>query len=152
MKKTWWKVPLYCMLASWICFQLEIRFLGQLAIITLPDGSISMDNTRWMILSGVLLLAVVLIGGLVFFRRMTRREIFFSASVMVALNIVLGLISYKQSMVGFYWSELTEWNSIISEVLYRLNLHAWLIEVICWLPPYIFVPFGRREQEENGLK
>jgi len=20
MKKSWWKVPLYCMVASWICF------------------------------------------------------------------------------------------------------------------------------------
>lgn len=56
MKKSWWKVPLYCMVASWICFQLEIRFLGRWAIVTLPDGSISSDNTRWMLMSAGLFL------------------------------------------------------------------------------------------------
>ena len=89
MKKSWWKVPLYCMVASWICFQLEIRFLGRWAIVTLPDGSISSDNTRWMLMSAGLFLAVVCIGGFFLFRKMTRKEIFFSSSALVALNIYI---------------------------------------------------------------
>ena len=93
MKNSWWKVPLYCMAAGWICFQLEIRWLGQWAIVTLPDGTITSDTTRWMILSAGLFLAVVLIGGLLFFRKMTRKEILFSASVLAILNVVLGLLA-----------------------------------------------------------
>ena len=63
MKKSWWKIPVYCMAASWVCFQMEVHFLGKWTIVTLPDGSLSSDNTRWVIISAVLFLAVVCIGG-----------------------------------------------------------------------------------------
>ena len=69
MKKSWWKVPLYCIVASWICFQLEVRFLGRWTIVTLPDGSISTDSTRRLILNIVLFIIVVAIGGFFFFRK-----------------------------------------------------------------------------------
>ena len=64
---------------------------------TLPDGSISSDNTRWMLMSAGLFLAVVCIGGFFLFRKMTRKEIFFSSSALVALNIVLGIFTYLRS-------------------------------------------------------
>ena len=105
MKKSWWKVPLYCIVASWICFQLEVRLLGRWAIITLPDGTITSDNTRWMIMSAFVFLAVVSIGGFLFFRKMTHKEIFCSASVLVALNIVLGIFTYatQHTFAFFIW-------------------------------------------------
>ena len=87
MKKTWWRVPVYCLAASWICFQLEVRLLLHLAIVTLPDGSISSDNTRSLIVFGTLFLAVLLIGGLVFFKKIGRRELLVSALIMVLMNI-----------------------------------------------------------------
>jgi hypothetical protein len=150
MKKAWWKVPLYCVVASWICFQLEVRLLGRWAIITLPDGSISSDNTRWMIMSAVLFLAIVCIGGFLFFPKMTRKEIFCSASVLVALNIVLGIFTYITQHIFTYfsllWSELTEWDSILSQILSQLGLNEWLSAVIIWvLPPYVFLLFGKKE-------
>lgn len=149
MKQSWWKVPLYCIAASWICFQLEVRLLGRWAIVTLPDGSISSDNTRWMVMSAALFLAVVCIGGFVFFRRMTRKEIFCSACVLVVLNVVFGLFTYKMQRVfpsfTIFWSELTEWDSIVSQLLFQLDLNEWLSAAIAWLlPPYIFVLFGTR--------
>lgn len=150
MKKSWWKVPLYCIVASWICFQLEVRFLGRWAIVTLPDGTITSDNTRWMIMSAIVFLAVVCIGGFLFFRKMTRKEIFCSASVLVALNIVLGIFTYAtQRTFTFFamlWSELTEWDSVFSQILLQLNLNEWVSAVIIWvLPPYIFLLFGKKE-------
>ena len=149
-KKSWWKVPLYCIVASWICFQLEVRLLGRWAIITLPDGTITSDNTRWMIMSAFVFLAVVSIGGFLFFRKMTHKEIFCSASVLVALNIVLGIFTYAtQHTFAFFtilWSELTEWDSVFSQILLQLNLNEWLSAVIIWvLPPYIFLLFGKKE-------
>ena len=99
MKKSWWKVPVYCMAASWVCFQMEVHFLGKWTIVTLPDGSLSSDNTRWLILSAVLFLAVVCIGGFFLFRKMTHKEIFFSSSALVALNIVGNV---KKCAVGKY--------------------------------------------------
>ena len=88
MKKYWWKVPVYCMAASWVCFQMEVHFLGKWTIVTLPDGSISSDNIRWLILSAVLFLAVVCIGGFFFLRKMTRKEIFFQPVEKVRLGIM----------------------------------------------------------------
>ena len=150
MKKSWWKVPLYCIVASWICFQLEVRLLGRWAIITLPDGTITSDNTPWMIMSAFVFLAVLSIGGFLFFRKMTHKEIFCSASVLVALNIVLGIFTYAtQHTFAFFtilWSELTEWDSVFSQILLQLNLNEWLSAVIIWvLPPYIFLLFGKKE-------
>ncbi|MEI3102469.1 MAG: hypothetical protein V8T45_12405 [Oscillospiraceae bacterium] len=66
MKRNWWKVPLYCLIASWICFQLEVRLLLRFAIVTLPDGSISSDSTRSLIVFALVFMAVLLIGGLAF--------------------------------------------------------------------------------------
>lgn len=151
MKKSWWKVPLYCIIASWVCFQLEVRFLGKWAIVTLPDGSISSDNIRWMIMTAVLFIAVVCVGGFLFFRKMTRRELFCSASVLVVLNIIFGLIAYKrQGMFSIYFSELTEWDSFISSALFQVTRNIWVSAVIDWvLPPYIFVLFGRKAADEG---
>lgn len=150
MKNSWWKVPLYCMAASWICFQLEIRWLGQWAIVTLPDGTITSDTTRWMILSAGLFLAVVLIEGLVFFRKMTRKEILFFSSVLAVLNVVLGLlanlIQHTLPYLTMLWVELNEWSSIFSQILSQLGVNLWVNAFLVWiLPPYIFLFFGKKE-------
>lgn len=150
MRNSWWKVPLYCMAASWICFQLEIRWLGQWALVTLPDGTITSDTARWMILSAGLFLAVVLVGGLLFFRKMSRKEILFSASVLAALNVLLGLLSYLVQhdlpYLALFWAELTEWSGIFTQILLRLGANEWVSAFLVWLlPPYIFLLFGKKE-------
>lgn len=146
MKKSWWNVPLYCMLASWVCFQLEVRFLGKWAIVSLPDGSVSTDSTRWLLLNVVLFIVVVAIGGCFFFRKLTRRELFCSASVLAVLDLVFGLIAYKiQGTFSLYFAELTEWSSFISTLLVHVTSNLWLSAVICWVvPPYIFLLFGKK--------
>ena len=149
MKKSWWKVPLYCMAAGWICFELKVRLLGRFAIVTLPDGSITSDNTRWIIMCGILFVITIAVGGLFFFRRMFRRELFASASVMVALNVVCGLIAYKtNSTFSFYWAELTEWSSFVPQLLYRLQINEWISAILTWALPYLFLLFGKRRS--NG--
>lgn len=149
MKTSWWKVPLYCMVAGWICFELEVRLLGRFAIVTLPDGSITSDNTRWIIMCGILFVITIAVGGLFFFRRMSRRELFVSASVMVVLNVVCGLIAYKtNSVFSFYWTELTEWSSFVPQLLYRLQVNEWISAILTWALPYLFLLFGKRRS--NG--
>lgn len=147
MKKSWWKVPLYCLAASWIRFQLTIR-LGRLVLVTLPDGSVSADETRWMLISGVLFALTIALGGLVFFRKMTRRELLRSAAVMAALNAVCGLTAYYiQGMFALYWSELTEWDIFVAQLLFDLGLNQWVSAAVLWLLPFVFVLFGRKDTE-----
>ncbi len=148
MKRNWWKVPLYCLIASWICFQLEVRLLLRFAIVTLPDGSISSDSTRSLIVFALVFMAVLLIGGLAFFRKISRRELLVSALVMVVLNAVVTLIAYKaQGMFALYWSEFTEWSIFIPQLLYKLGMEPdnLLAGVLSWLAPLLFVPFGKKE-------
>lgn len=149
MKKSWWKVPLYCTAASFLCFVLTVRIFGQFTLTTLPDGTITVDNTRWMILSSLLFLAVIVAGGILVFRKMTRKELFYSASVLVAVNVLFGLISYKaQGMFAVYWSMFSEWNSFVAELLVRINLNPWVSAVIIWLLPYLFILFGKKDVQK----
>ena len=151
MRKSWWKVPLYCVIASWICFQLTVHLFGQWAIVTLPDGSLSPDLARWRVISVALFLIIICIGGIFFFRRMTRREIFCSASVMAVLNIVFGLLANKmQGVVSLYFAELTTWSSVVSSLTFQVTGDIWIAAVIAWvIPPYMFVLFGRRTVRED---
>lgn len=149
MNKTWWRVPLYCLIASWICWQINIHLVSRIASVILPDGTISVDHTIYMIISGVLFFTVIVVGGIYFFRKMTRKELFCSASVLVCFNIVFGLISYKvQGMMVIYWSELSSWSVFVSELLIAIGLNIWIITIISWvLPPYVFMFFGKRNSE-----
>lgn len=150
MKKCWWKVPLYCMIAGWICYQLEIRCVVKWAIITRPDGSVSADTTKCLIISACLFVLTVVIGGLLIFRKMSRKEVLLSALVMVGINIVIGLLGFRSSTISFYLMTLTEWQSIVGQLLYLITDNKWIDSIIFWIvPPFVFVPFGRKEQAES---
>jgi len=145
VKKIWWKVPLYCAAAGWVSFQLMVRLIGRLAIVTLPDGTVTSDNTIWMLLSGCVFVAVVLLGGFLVFRKMTRREIFLSASILVILNAIMGIISQINfSAYPMFWIYVSEWSSFLSQLLFRLNLNEWISAIIVWSAPWLFVPFGKK--------
>ena len=101
-------------------------------------------------MSAGLFLAVVCIGGFFLFRKMTRKEIFFSSSALVALNIVLGIFTYLTQRIftsfAMLWSELSEWASVFSQIAFQFGLNEWLSAAIVWiLPPYIFLLFGKKE-------
>ena len=134
------------MVASWLCFQLEIRLIARFAVVTDPDGMPAVNGAFTMTLYGVLFILVVAVGGLLFFRKMTRRELLCSASVMVALNVVLGIISYKlPGTIDFIWVELTEWDAVVTQLLVKAGLGTWLSTAVKWLlPPYVFVLFGKK--------
>ena len=153
MRKTWWKVPLYCIVASWVSFQLE-TILGRWTLVTLPDGSLTTDFTRWRIMEAVLLAAIVCVGGFLFFRRMTRKEIFFSASVLVVFNVAAGFItSQMQPVASVYFGWMTGWSGFVSSLLSSLTQKPWLASIVQWvLPPYIFVLFGRKDEKEHEEK
>ena len=88
-----WKLPAYCLLSGFICYQLLVHVLGYFAIVTLPDGSITADNDRWMLLSGILFVIVLAVGWALF-RKLPRRELFVSASILAGLNVLFGILAY----------------------------------------------------------
>ena len=140
-----WKVPAYGMLSGFMCHLLLVYVLGRLAIVTLPDGSITVDNGRWMLLSAILFVIVLAVGW-VLFRALPRRELLVSASILVGLNVLFGVLSAATNgSFGFFWYSLSEWDSIVSQLLHAAGMNMWASTIITWLlPPYIFVLFGRR--------
>ena len=145
-----WKVPAYCMIAGWICFQLEIRFLGRFALVTLPDGAISADNTRWLILTGVLFCLVLALGALVFFRKMTRRELAVSATAAFVINAVIGVSAYisRTGWLSLVYSEISEWCSVLPQLLGLVTDNQWISAVVIWAAPYLFVLFGKKTADQ----
>ena len=130
-----WKVPAYGMLSGFMCHLLLVYVLGRLAIVTLPDGSITVDNGRWMLLSAILFVIVLAVGW-----------VLVSASILVGLNVLFGVLSAATNgSFGFFWYSLSEWDSIVSQLLNAAGVNMWASTIITWLlPPYIFVLFGRR--------
>ncbi|NCA93273.1 hypothetical protein EOM82_08580 [bacterium] len=148
-KKTIWKVPLFCVIAGIIDFYVSVRMLSW-AIIRLPDGTVTIDDTRSLMVFGVIFLATFLAGGLIFFRKMTRREIFYSASVLAVYGIVLMLVQYGFNLTTgpaavwmmylFYPFEVF---TFISQLLIKFAANLWIGAAIQALAPYLFVLFGK---------
>ena len=150
VKRVWWKVPLYCVIAGFISWYLMLGYIGRLAIVKLPDGTITSNNNIWMLLSGILFVVVLLLGGLLFFRKMTRKELLYSATVMFVLNAIMGIVSYllPSSSITFFFVEIAEWYSFIPQLFYKLggtSAIAWIGSVVGWATVYLFVLFGKKD-------
>ncbi len=145
--KSWWKIPLFCIVAGWICFELEVRFLGRFAIVRLPDGSITSNNTYWMIMSAVLFAITLVVGGCLFFRKMTKKELLFSASVMFVFGMICGILSQISNIIFImtFYSKIYTWCDITTQILFKLNVNTWVSAVVLWAVPFLFVLFGKKE-------
>ena len=150
MRHTWWRIPAFCSIAGWVDYHIKVWLFGRWTVVTLPDGSITVDDVKWAWLSLALMALTVVVGGLLICRSMTRRKVFASASVLVGINIVTGLMFMQlNNMVAIYWSQFTEWEGGISRLLYQAGAPEWLITVIIWALPYLFVPFGRAGEKTS---
>ena len=152
-KGIFWRVPLFCILAGVIAFNMIVFLLGRFAIVRLPDWTITTDNTRMLIIYGAIFIVTLIVGGMVFFRNMTRKEIFFSASIIVAINWIMILTQWAFNLTTgpgaiffMYASQIFEWSSIVPLLLYRVNENLLLGAFIGSLMPYLFIPFGKKEQ------
>mgnify|MGYP000884406975 CR=1 FL=1 len=150
-KKKLWRVPLYCIFAGLVIFYIAVNFLGRFMLVVLSDGTIALDNTRVLIIHGSIFGLVLLIGGF-FLRDMTRKEIFYSTSIIVAIGITANLFQWAFNLTTglgaiffMYTSRAFEWSNIIPQLLNRANINPWLGAFIGSLTPYLFIPFGKRD-------
>lgn len=91
--KQLWKIPLYCVLAGWVSFQVIVYATAWFAVVMLPDGSYTVDRTRAQFFYILVFVAAVSIGGFLF-RRMTKKEIFCSATIIVAFQMLMTLVQW----------------------------------------------------------
>ena len=96
-----------------------------------------------LLIVAVIFIVAVLLGGLVFFRKMTRRQIFYSALVLSGLNLVMWLLACVglTSVTNFYWMYLTAWDN----VFFYLLPQSWVTILLRYLlSPHIFILFGKK--------
>lgn len=152
-KEILWKVPLFCIFAGVVAYHTIIFLIGRFAIVILPDGAITADNTRMLIIYGAMFIVTLVVGGRFFFRNMTRKEIFFSASIIVVIGLIMVLIQWAFNITTgpgavffVYIYQISAWSSIIPQFLNRVIENPWLNALIGKLTPYLFILFGKKEQ------
>ena len=145
-KRGSWKIPAYCLFAEFLCYQLLIRAgLGRFATVALLRG----DRRPWMRLSGISFLIILAVGWALF-RKLPRRELSASASILAMLSILFGMLPYvTDGELGYSWRDFCQWDSIVFQLLKAAGVEKWISKPVTWaLPPYIFVLFGKKEESE----
>lgn len=150
--QTLWKVPVFCMVASLISFYLTVYIGGFFFTVkTLgTDGitQVSADPLRSAIFNGVLFLLVLLVGGLLVFRSMTKAEI--AVSVGITSGIYLLIVLAQLYMPGFPLSlsitlaYIQNWTGILSSFLLKLTNNLTLSVIFSSFAPLLFIPFGKK--------
>lgn len=59
VKLVWWKIPLYSVIVGFVSWWLMVSYIGRLAIVKLPDGTITSNQTVWSLLSGGVFIIVL---------------------------------------------------------------------------------------------
>lgn len=146
-----WKVPVFCVAAGYISFYIYVFFVSRFGVTVLPDGSYTTNKFLTMLLS-LILLAATLAGGYLLFQKMTRSEIFTSASIIVGIHLILQLIqllcqgSTLSFSIGMYFTYANEWCRIISEPFYLLTKNLWIGAFVVCFTPYLFVLLRKKDK------
>lgn len=151
-KNMLWRVVLYFPIASFISGYISL-LLSPFCFqrVTNPDGVVSavVDPLKEGLLNGGLLLAVFLIGGLVFFRSMTRKEIVASAGILTAIEIILLLLAQVAPQLasnifnGPFWMMFSIFSMVASYIARVLPVPV-LPGLIAAFTPMLFVVFGKK--------
>ena len=150
-KKVLWRVPIYLIIAGLITFRLNIFLFSKFAVSKLPDGTIVSNETAVTVIYWLVLIGTLFIGGIAFFRNMTRKEIFLSSSIIVVLDIIIlfaqwamQINSGSMAVLFMYFAEINEWSMAIPLLLMKVVDNLWICSFVGCLAPYLFIPFGKK--------
>ena len=149
---TLWRVPVFCIIASWLSYYITI-YGGFLYVVrtTGADGAVevSVDPLRSTLFQGVLFLAILLLGGTVGLPVYDKAGDCASAALISAVYLVVLLLQLY--LPGFppalsvWLAPFQNWKGILSSLLLRfMNFHLALAASA--FAPFLFVPFGRRQK------
>lgn len=150
--RTLWKVPVYCVVASWISFYLTV-YLGGFFFTVKTVGAdgvtqVSADPIRSAIINAVLFLIVLLVGGLWAFRSMSKAEI--AASSAIASGIFLLIVLAQLYIPSFPISlsirlaYIQNWTGTVSSFLLKLTDNLTVSVILSSFSPMLFILFGRK--------
>jgi hypothetical protein len=149
LKTSIWRVPLISLVAGMLYSRCYVRLVLRFGVV--EPGVI--DETVSLIVSGVLLLAVLVLGWALLLRKQTRREIFISASVVVAyglllwvLQVLLGAVTGPAAVVFLHLGTPLEWTGFFAELslyLHDRGVTIPFLGLLRYMVPWLFAAFGR---------
>lgn len=150
--KNLWKVPVYCVIASWISFYL-IVYIGRLffMIKTIDtDGitHVSVNSVGYVIVDIAIFLIVLLIGGLWVFRSMTKAEVAISAGIMSAIYLLTVFVQMYVPDLPIALNDsliyIQTWMGTLSSLLAKLTDHRSISIILSSFSPLLFILFARK--------
>ena len=150
--RTLWKVPIYCVVASWISFYLTV-YLGGFFFTVKTVGAdgvtqVSADPIRSAIFNMALFLIVLLIGGLWAFRSMSNAEIAVSSAITSGIYLLIALAQlYIPSFpisLSIRLAYIQNWISIVSSLILKLTDNLTVSVILSSFSPMLFILFGRK--------
>lgn len=147
-----WRLPVALIVAG-----IVIRFIGTsraLSWIYLRevDNTITANNTAYIVLHAVLFVAVLVLIGLFLCGGMSKREVFASASIYVAVHLILELVLKFVSpliipifIISYYGFA---YNQCFIDALSAISGSA-VVSLIGVFSTYLFVLFGKDQEEQS---
>ena len=150
--QTLWKVPVYCVIASWVSFYFTVYIGGFFFTIKTvgADGvtQVSADPVRSAIFDAVIFLIVLLVGGLWAYRSMTKVEVVVSAGIAsgIYLLIVLAQLYVPNFPISLSISLacIQNWTGTLSSLLVKLIHNLTVSVILSSFAPLFFILFGRK--------
>ncbi len=150
-KNSIWKVPLISLIASFLIIPLYMKII--MYSLKLTAGMINPIIS--LSASGGLLLLTLLLGGGIFLRKHTKKEIFVSAAVVSAYGFVLLSVQLlfdfttgPMALVFLQLSKPLQWTLFFGELTIiledKFQIPFWIFSYLRCFVPFLFVLFGRK--------
>ncbi len=140
-----WRVPVFCILASWISFYLTI-YLGRFFFIQEIEQTWSANPVRLFIFNAMLFIIILLIGGLGVFKTMTRLEIAVSATITSCIYFSLTVLQHYlfEFFISSQLWNVQHWPNLIYSIYFHLTNNVYMSVALGNLSPFLFVLFGKK--------
>lgn len=151
--KELWKVPVFCIVAGILYWYIYVYLVAWVGVQTLPDGSIGANPVVTWLADAVLFAATLLTGWRIF-RKLSKKELFWSATILVVPLLVLVVIQLIVgtrlgfiSQLSLFYTEIVTWGQFITQLLFLLTKSSAFCAIATAFHPYIFILFGHKQAE-----
>ena len=145
-KETLWYVPVFCFFAGIISSRILIWEIRLFASENLGNNGIYVYTSRFLIFYGINLI-LILIAGFFIFRKIPRKDLFFSALLMAVIQIIFLLIQITSGeLINIIFYYLSNWCTVFSELAHEKFGNQLIGNVVQCFMPFIFVLFGKSKE------
>ena len=143
-KESLWYIPLFCFAAGIFCNYILMRFEVLLfASENQGNNSVYFYTSRFIFLYAINFI-IALIAAYFIFRRISRRELFYSALLTVAIHVALLIIQATTGKMLNLFFSVSGWCTFFSYFTHEQFGSELIGQVIQCFVPFVIVLFGKK--------